>query len=126
MAGPPLFQRRTYLEGTVLFRQGDPPDGVYMVESGLVEIVVRRIDGEEKILGTVGPGEMFGEMALIDDKPRMATARVALEAKLVLIPAAAFQAQLKTINPVMSRVMGQLTQRIRALATELSLQSRSE
>lgn len=114
------FARQDFPEGTVLFREGDPPDVIYMVETGLIELSVRRPDGGVMQIGTVGPGEIFGEMALIDDKARMATAKVALEARLVCIPPAAFKAQLKTINPVMTRVLTQLVKRLRAMAMELA------
>lgn len=115
------FERRTFPEGAVLFREGDAADHVYMVESGLVDLVVRQPDGGSLRLGTVGPGEILGEMALIDDKPRMATARVAMEARLVCIPPEAFKAQLRTVNPVMTRILTQLVKRLRAVSHDLAL-----
>ncbi|GEO82989.1 Crp/Fnr family transcriptional regulator [Pararhodospirillum oryzae] len=126
MAGSSPFTRQSFPDGTVLFREGDAADAAYMVESGVVEMVVRCVDGSERIIGTVGPGEMFGEMGLIDDRPRMATARVAMEAMLVRIPAAAFKAQLKTVNPIMTRVLVQLAKRLRALSHELTLTPRGD
>jgi CRP-like cAMP-binding protein len=114
------FERKTFPDGAVLFREGDPPDMVYMVESGLVDILVRRPDGGRTVIGTIGKGEMFGEMALIDDKPRMATAEVTMEATLVCIPSGAFRAQMKTVNPVMSKVMQQMVKRLRTMAQELA------
>lgn len=115
------FQRKTFPDGTVLFKEGDPPNAVYLVESGLVEITIRRPDGGRTVIGTIGKGEMFGEMALLDDQPRMATAQVCMEATLVCIPPEAFRAQMKTVNPVMSRVMLQMAKRLRGLAHELAV-----
>ncbi|MGB0696393.1 MAG: cyclic nucleotide-binding domain-containing protein [Rhodospirillaceae bacterium] len=119
MAG--LFKKKTFAEGETIFKEGDPPDAVYMVESGLVDMTIRRISGEDMIIGTIGPGEMFGEMALIDNQPRMATAKVAMETRLVVIPPEAFRAQLKTVNPIMSKVMVQLTKRLRSMAQEIAI-----
>ncbi len=63
-----------FSEGTVVFRQNDAPDAAYLIKSGRVEIVVDR-DGREHVIDAVGPGDVFGEMALVDDSPRSATAR---------------------------------------------------
>ncbi|WP_413206604.1 Crp/Fnr family transcriptional regulator [Rhodospirillum sp. A1_3_36] len=120
VANPAGFERKTFADGAVLFREGDSPDCVYMVESGLVDIIIRRPDGGRTVIGTIGKGEMFGEMALIDNEPRMATAEVSMEATLVCIPAEAFRAQMKTVNPVMSKVMLQMVKRMRAVARELA------
>ncbi len=105
----------------MIFKEGDQPDSVYMIESGLVDMVVRRPDGAETLLGTLGKGDMFGEMALIDGKPRMATARVSMQCTVVVIPTEAFKAQLKTVNPVMTRVMMNLVKRLRTMGHELAL-----
>ncbi|MGB1027000.1 MAG: cyclic nucleotide-binding domain-containing protein, partial [Rhodospirillaceae bacterium] len=50
MAG--LFKKKTFAEGETIFKEGDPPDAVYMVESGLVDMTIRRISGEDMIIGT--------------------------------------------------------------------------
>jgi CRP-like cAMP-binding protein len=60
--------------GETIFRQGDPGDFVYKVIDGEVE-VVREETGEEKVLARLGPGEFFGEAALLSDAPRNATIR---------------------------------------------------
>ncbi|ABC21301.1 Crp/Fnr family transcriptional regulator [Rhodospirillum rubrum] len=112
--------RAEFPEGAVVFREGDAADGVYLVESGLVDMIVRRPDGSEAVIGTVGAGEVFGEMALIDGHPRMATARVAMEATLVRVSNEAFRAQLKSASPVIARVMRQMAHRLRTLAQDMA------
>jgi len=68
--------------GDVVFRQGDPGDLIYVVDSGDVEIVRTRADGEELVLGRIGPGRYFGELAPLFGLRRSATARAA-EASVV-------------------------------------------
>lgn len=63
---------RTYTAGQVIFRQGDPGDTMYLVHTGTVE-VYREKGGTKSVLATLGPGEYFGEMALVDQQPRSAS-----------------------------------------------------
>jgi hypothetical protein len=61
--------------GDVICREGNPGDCMYIVERGSVEILVQRGLGEEVVVGKLGSGEFFGELALLDGQPRSATAR---------------------------------------------------
>ncbi len=75
---------RTFRPGDVIFRQGDPADGeAYLVHQGTVE-VRRSLDGEERILRTLGMGDLLGEVALFRQGPHSATA-VALEQVILLV-----------------------------------------
>ena len=66
---------RDFAAGTVLFEEGQPGDFMYVVQSGEVEI--RRQVGEtERVLAVLPPGEFFGEMAILNGRPRSATAVV--------------------------------------------------
>jgi CRP-like cAMP-binding protein len=65
-----------FSQGTVIFNQGDAAESAYLIKSGTVDIVVVR-DGIENVVDQVGPGDVFGEMALVDNNPRSATARAA-------------------------------------------------
>ena len=62
-------------EGTVIFNVGDPGDRMYVVTSGDVQLSVKTKTGEEMFLERPGPGEFFGEISLLDEGPRTATAR---------------------------------------------------
>jgi putative ABC transport system ATP-binding protein len=66
--------------GEVLFRQGDPGDLVYVVESGDVEIVLEKADGSFELLTVIQPGGYFGELAPMFGLRRSATARAAARA----------------------------------------------
>ncbi len=63
-----------FSDGTEIFRQGDAADAAYLIKSGRVKILVTR-DGTDHAVDEVGPGDVFGEMALVDNNPRSATAR---------------------------------------------------
>src|SRR5438132_2036703 len=60
--------------GLIIFKEGDIGDGVYIVEEGCVEISAMVGGQERRVLAHLGPGEFFGEMAVIDKQPRSATA----------------------------------------------------
>lgn len=70
-----VLDRRTYYAGHVIFRQGEVAYSAFIIESGSVEIV-REHEGDEVVLATLKPGTVFGEMGMLDGKPRSATARV--------------------------------------------------
>ena len=71
-----LFSTVTLQPGEVLFRQGDPGDCAYFIQKGAVE-VLRGNTGEESVVARLGPGQYFGEMALLSSEPRNATIRAA-------------------------------------------------
>jgi signal transduction histidine kinase len=64
---------RHYPTGSQIFQEGDPGDGMYVIKDGSVAISSRLASGETCVLGRVGPGDIFGEMAVLDNDPRSAT-----------------------------------------------------
>src|SRR5581483_7221385 len=64
----------SFAPGETLFREGDKGDGIYVVKQGSVEIKATVSYGDLRVLSTLGPGELFGEMAVLDSDPRSATA----------------------------------------------------
>jgi CRP/FNR family cyclic AMP-dependent transcriptional regulator len=78
---------RTFNPGDVIFREGDDPKGeAFLVHIGKVE-VRKLIGGEERLLRTLGKGELLGELALFRNAPRSATAVAAEPVTLMVIPA---------------------------------------
>ena len=67
------MQRRLYKRGQVVFHQDDPGASVHVIESGRVKVVLAGAEGEELLLRVLGEGEIFGELALLDGRPRSAT-----------------------------------------------------
>jgi CRP/FNR family cyclic AMP-dependent transcriptional regulator len=68
--------------GDVLFREGDHPDQLFVVEDGRIAIATRSIDGRESVIALMERGDLFGEMPMLDGMGRSADAR-ALESSLV-------------------------------------------
>jgi CRP-like cAMP-binding protein len=58
-----------FAEGQILFREGDPADGVFRLLSGTVD-VLRELDSDLILLGTVGAGQLVGEMGVVENRPR--------------------------------------------------------
>ncbi len=68
-----------------IFREGDPGDCAYIIESGLVELSLNK-DGRRLVIATLSKGEIFGEMAIIDQLPRTASARAVVATTVTAIP----------------------------------------
>ena len=71
-------RRLQFASGETIFRKGDPSDLCLQIFSGRVHVLLD-VDGRDKIVAELGPGEVFGEMGIIDDGPRAATAVAADE-----------------------------------------------
>ena len=69
--------------GETLFAQGDPPDYLYVVIHGRLEVIMEREGAEHEVLEQIGPGACVGEMALLADEPRSATVRAIRDSELV-------------------------------------------
>lgn len=92
-----LSLRRTlvleeYSADDVIFRQGDPGRDMYVIKSGTVEFTARDRDGREEVLRQLGPGDHFGEMALIGKAPRSATARAVTAVEVLKMSGGSFAA----------------------------------
>jgi EAL domain-containing protein (putative c-di-GMP-specific phosphodiesterase class I) len=103
--------------GTTIFAENDPPTTAFLIERGDVEVsTVQR--GERTILGRLGPGMLLGEMAVIDNSPRTATARALTDCTLTPIDRRQFAERLAAADPVVrALMMSQLTRYRSALAT---------
>jgi CRP-like cAMP-binding protein len=113
MADDGLFQRfgREFPKGTVLFRDGEPGNEMYVVQQGRVTIS-KRVGDVEKILSSLGPGEFLGEMSILNAKPRSATATCAEDAKLLVIDAKTFEAMIRSNAEIAIRLIKKLAGRL--------------
>src|SRR2546421_9097342 len=69
-----VAQEISFARGQQIFKEGDPGEGIYLVKAGLVQISAPLENGERHVFSQVGPGDVFGEMALLDNQPRSASA----------------------------------------------------
>ena len=93
-----ILQRQIYGSGDQIFKKGDEGRLAYVVEEGEVEIFVI-IDDHEQVLGTVGKDGIFGEMALIDNQPRMANARATKSTTIICVTRQMFDEKLNQADP---------------------------
>jgi CRP-like cAMP-binding protein len=105
-----------------LFFQGDPGNGLFVVASGLVKVVVTSEDGEEMVLVTLGPGEALGELAVVDGGPRSAAAE-ALEPTSALLITRPVVLELAARDPALTeallQALGGLLRRLTEQASDL-------
>ncbi|MBK7016383.1 MAG: Crp/Fnr family transcriptional regulator [Sulfuritalea sp.] len=112
----PLMQvamLRSIPRHTVVLNAGDSTDNIYFVLSGALKVQVSDEDGREVILSKLGPGELFGEMGVLDDHPRSATVLAVEPSQVVVMGKADFK-QCLVDNPDVSLfIMRNLTKRLR-------------
>lgn len=114
MAEQELLERfgRDFRKGDVLFRDGDPGKDMFVVKEGRVT-VSKSAGGVEKILSTLGPGEFFGEMAILNNRPRSATAACSEDSRLLIIDAKTFEAMIRGNAEIAVRMIKKLADRLR-------------
>jgi NADH:quinone reductase (non-electrogenic) len=91
----------------IIFRQGDRGDRLYVIVEGEVELIQEEPGQAPHLLARLGAGECFGEMALVNDKPRMATARSVTKANLLSVDRHAF-GELFAYHPPLRRMFESL------------------
>jgi CRP-like cAMP-binding protein len=106
--------RRRARQGQILFLEGDAGDKTYVVCSGTIDLVLGSAEGDQITLGQVGPGGFLGEMALLDDEPRSATAIVSQTADLLTIARQDLIAHLYGHPETMLNLIRALSRRLRA------------
>ena len=112
-----VLDRIVLQPGESLFREGDHGDRAYVVQEGMIDIVKNGSDGEI-VLGTIEKGGIFGEMALIDDQPRMASAVAASTSTIIVIGRDVFQHKLLKCDPFVRGLLGIFVKNIRSMVEE--------
>ena len=105
---------QTYKKSDLLFTQGSPGEEMYIVHSGTVGIYLEGASGQKELLATMEPGDYFGEMALVDDSPRSATAIVEEDnTKLLVLDKKKFIYLIRNQPNFALLVMGKLCHQLR-------------
>lgn len=115
---------RDYGDGEVICREGEVADRMYVVQAGCVE-VVRDEQGQEVRLAELGAGDIFGEMAIIDRKPRSATVRAKGAARVLTLDKRGFLRSVHEDPSLAYRILMDMSERIRRLDAEVVRLQRS-
>jgi CRP/FNR family cyclic AMP-dependent transcriptional regulator len=107
--------QRTFQAGTVIFAEGDRADSMYVVLDGEVDVRVG-----SNLLEVIGPGEIIGEMALVDSNPRSATAVVKSACRLALVDEKRFQFLVQQTPYFALHVMQVMADRLRRMNAKLT------
>lgn len=105
---------RSYPAGVDLVREGQYPGvGLYMLMRGGVRVTQRTASGGVRLLAVLGPGELFGEMALLDEQPRSATVTAIAPTLAFIIPICDFRAVLQHNPEALSSLLTEVSRRVR-------------
>lgn len=116
MAGE-VLHRETLKQGDPVFGEGEEGNEAFIVQSGEVQIY-KEIDGNETVLATIGQGGIFGEMALIDAKPRMASARMSRGGCVIIVTKDLFTQKLNKADPFIRGLLKILAENLRQVQTK--------
>ena len=111
MAGE-VLERQGFGAGEVIFRVGEPPRCAYLIQSGAVDIVVAR-SGKDEVVDSLAAGELLGEMALVDARPRSATAVANQATNCIVITRTDFEHRLEKSDPFVRSMVKVLVRRLR-------------
>ena len=111
---------RKFSAGQIVFHMGDPGGLLYIITKGKVKISHSNPDGQEALLAILGPSDHFGELALLDDAPRSATAEAIEPAEMLTLHRDVFTRFLNHNPPFAHHVLATLSSRIRHLNSQIS------
>lgn len=113
-----FLNRKIFYQNDVVFREGDPGDCAYLIEKGEIRITKNSPDGDLE-LGRLGPGAIFGEMAMIDLQPRMAKATALSDTTVTFVNHVMFEKKLKAADPFLRALLLIMVRNVRALSDQL-------
>lgn len=105
---------RTYAPGEVIVREGAPASALYIITRGTVR-VEKAVGDDSQQFGTLGPGDFFGEIALLDGGPRTATVTADEPSRLLVLTHREFHSMMEEFPEVAAEVLNSLAHRIRRL-----------
>jgi CRP-like cAMP-binding protein len=114
---------RTYPAGTIILREGDPGDTCYVLRAGRARVTRQHADGRTITLTNLGPGEIFGELAMFGGEVRSATVEALDEVRAVAILATDLKRLLGTHPQIAVKLLGALGERLREANARIARQS---
>ena len=118
MSASKSFERRSIGAQTTIFGEGQPGDNAYLIVSGHVEIRKGTMSDSPHVIAVLGPGDVVGEMALFDERPRMAEAVTVDDTEVIVVARDEFMKRLNEMNPVMKRMLQIMVRRVRSMTDE--------
>lgn len=115
-----LATRRRYPKDTVVFFENEEGDCLFMILEGRIKVTILGDDGREIILTMLGSGDLFGEMALLDNEPRSATAIAVEESELLSLQRTDFQTVIGANPGISAALIKVLSQRLRRANHQIS------
>src|ERR1700736_2497428 len=115
-----LLKEHRFSENEVIFNQGDPGDGLYIVLQGRVRIATTDSFGRERVLAFYGPGEFFGDMAVLTGAPRSASASASTNLRVLQLRKDDFDILVATSVGMMRGMLRVMVERQAAMNTRLS------
>jgi CRP/FNR family transcriptional regulator, cyclic AMP receptor protein len=113
------MRSRRFRRGEVIFHIGDPGDALFVIVSGEVKISLPSETGDEAILATLRPGDVFGELALLDGAPRSASASALSPTEAVILPRERFRELIATETGVRDALLASIAGELRRLTTHV-------
>lgn len=113
------METHTFKIGDTIFKEGEPGDCAYLIKSGEVKITKIARDDQPRTIATLKAGNIIGEMALIDNEPRAASAVVLQDTEVLIISNEEFQKRLDGSDQVIGLLMQTFTNRLRQQAKQL-------
>jgi CRP/FNR family cyclic AMP-dependent transcriptional regulator len=114
---------RSYPKGVRVFHEGDRSDACYIVRNGDLRVTREHPDGRAIALATLGPGDIFGELAMLDGEARSASVEALSECQLLALPAADVRRLLRGSSEITVKLVVALTRRLREANERIARQS---
>lgn len=125
-----MMQKVQFNAGNVIFKRGDSGDALYLIREGQVEVLAPspEEDAAEDVVAVLGPGDLFGEMAMVEHEPRSATVRSRTELKMLRLQKDYFENLMKQDHEIAFKIYRRLTiilsQRLRQTTERLAIANR--
>jgi CRP/FNR family transcriptional regulator len=114
---------RSYPKGVRVFHEGDRSDACYIVRNGDLRVTREHPDGRAIALATLGPGDIFGELAMLDGEARSASVEALTECQLLALPAGDVRRLLRGSSEITVKLVVALTRRLREANERIARQS---
>lgn len=107
------LDRKKFESGQPLFLEGDEGHTAYLIEEGAIMVYKKQADGQEKSIAVLKRGDILGEMSLIDDEARAASAKALETCTVAMIPREMFEQRLAKSDPIVRMLLKVFVQRLR-------------